>query len=161
MRQAFYLYEISWRKFEGVFSLYNDLRWTPDGQMSYVSQASLVLIHRPPRRGASGGLDWSEREIRTKNLESGARNTRRLLHLRYRAPFSVLSCFTYGVFTLAVNLSSVRTFRTFPECSSGVSDVLRWRDEWRRSFPGAPHLHMTSMLVLDDASTKSKTGETR
>ncbi|VDO91981.1 unnamed protein product [Heligmosomoides polygyrus] len=51
--------------------------------MLYPSQTSLVPIHRPRRDGRFG---WPGREIRTRNLISGAGDSRRLLRLRSTRP---------------------------------------------------------------------------
>ncbi|VDO66668.1 unnamed protein product [Heligmosomoides polygyrus] len=52
----------------------------------YPSQTSLVPIHRPRR---DGRLGWPGREIRTKNLVSGARDSRASYDCATRAPLEI------------------------------------------------------------------------
>lgn len=61
-------------------------RWTCIvGALSFPLKSG---INSPIRR--IGGSGWSRREVRTRNLESGARDSQHLHQLRYHAPFYVL-----------------------------------------------------------------------
>lgn len=83
LRYAFYFYGMSWRRFECVFGLYNNLQWVMNKSMVYSSQTSLKPVHRPWR---DERLSRPGREILTKNLVSGACDSRHLLRLRSTCP---------------------------------------------------------------------------
>lgn len=91
---AFFFYGILWRQFGCSFGLSNVLRCYLFGayqpvhkSLLYLSQTSLVLHHRLRRNGRLG---WIGHEIRTRNLESGSRDSQHLLRLRY-LPLALLT----------------------------------------------------------------------
>ncbi|VDP30850.1 unnamed protein product [Heligmosomoides polygyrus] len=84
---AFYFYGMSWRRHECVFGHAMTCGGQPMNKSAlYPSQTSLVPIHRPRR---DGRLGWPGQETRTRNMVSGARDSRASSDCATRAPISM------------------------------------------------------------------------
>lgn len=84
MRLAFYFYRMLSRQLNTRLVSTMTCSGQPMNKpVFYLPQIRVVPIRRPQR---SGGLRWPWQEIRTKNLESGARDNQSCLRLRYYAP---------------------------------------------------------------------------
>lgn len=124
LSNAFYFQVMSWRDFEFVFGLYNDLQWPADKQVIVISSHVLLPIRRPRRDERLFGLDGKARprvSIRA-SYDSQCLLRMRLTRLRVCIPLCFIVSIDWPI------LKGVRMFFTRIWTEFKVrSHIFKWK----------------------------------